>query len=325
MKAVVYERYGAPEVLALRDVAKPIPNDNEILVRVIATTVTSADTRVRSLRIPLGFKTFGRLAFGLTRPRQRVLGSEFAGKVASVGRSVTTFKNGDSVYGSTGIRMGCHAEYLCVSASGAVALKPAALSFAEAASLPFGGSTALDFFKRSNIKPGERVLINGASGSVGTAAVQLAKYHGAHVTGVCSAANMSLVMSLGADAVVDYAREDFAARGNKYEVIVDTVGNAPIARSKAALVRGGRLLLVLCSLPDMLRAPLISFASQTKVIVLPATERLEYVRLLGELAVAGKIKAVIDRQYDISQIVEAHRYVDQGHKRGNVVISVGVV
>ncbi len=322
MKAIVYDRYGPPEVLRIDEVPKPVPKDNEILIKVHATTVTSGDWRLRSLNVPTGFKLISRLFFGVLRPRQPILGTELAGVVEAVGKDVTAFKVGDSVFAFSGASMGCYAEYKCVPQDGPVAIKPDNLTFEEAAALSFGGTTALHFFRKTNLKSGEKVVINGASGGVGTAMVQLAKHFGANVTGVCSGANVEMVQSLGADFVIDYTQEDFTKNGQIYDVIIDMVGTAPYSRSKNSLEAGGRLALVLSSLPDLLAAPWISLMSDKKVIAGPAAERPEDVKLLGELAEAGRFKPVIDRQYPFEHIVEAHQYVDAGHKRGNVIITL---
>lgn len=278
---------------------------------------------MRSLEMPRGFGLLGRLAIGIGGPRKPILGSELAGDVEAVGRAVTSYKVGDQVFAFSGIGLGCHAEYKCFPASGAVALKPPNLSFEQAASLSFGGATMLDFFQRGDLRHGERVLVNGASGTVGSAAVQLARHFGAHVTGVCSTANLDLVQSIGADEVIDYTRRDFAQSNAPFDVIVDTVGNAPLARSGPALSRGGRLLLILASLPDLLKAPWHALSSGKRVIAGPAAERPEYIRLLGQLAAAGRFTPVIDRCYPFEQMIDAHRHVDRGHKRGSVVITFG--
>lgn len=272
--------------------------------------------------MPAGFGFLGRLVFGLTGPRQPILGTELAGDVESVGKSVTRFVAGDQVYAFTGARMGCYAEYKCIPQDAAVAHKPTNLSYEQAAALSFGGATALDFFRRGKLQSGERVLVNGASGGVGTAMVQLAKHLGAKVTGVCSTANLELVRSLGANHVIDYTKQDFAASGESYDVIVDTAGTAPFARSRGSLARDGRLLLVLSGISDLLKAPWVSITGNKKIVAGPAGERAEDVRLLGEIAAAGRFTPFIDRRYPFEQIVEAHRYVDQGHKRGNVVIAI---
>lgn len=321
MRAIIYEKYGSPDVLEIRDLEKPTPRAREILIKSYATTVTSADWRVRSLTVPFGFGFISRLVFGISKPRQPILGTELAGVVESIGKDVTKFKVGDEVFAFSGARMGCHAEYKCMSEDGAVVLKPRNLTFDEAAALSFGGSTALDFFKRAKLKRGESVLINGASGCVGTAAVQLARYLGADVTGVCSTANMELVRSLGA-AVVDYTVDDFTKSDKAYDIIMDTAGTAPYSRCKRSLKEGGRLLLVLAGLPDMLSAAWVPLTSSKKVVAGPASERVEDLRFLAALAEAGQFKPVIDRRYPFEEIREAHRYVDAGHKRGSVVVTL---
>ncbi|OGB23647.1 MAG: Zn-dependent oxidoreductase [Burkholderiales bacterium RIFCSPLOWO2_02_FULL_57_36] len=322
MKAIVYERYGSPDVLQLKDVEKPIPKDNEVLIRLHATTVTSGDWRVRSLNVPIGFRLISRLVLGVWRPRQPILGTELAGEIESVGKDVSKFKAGDQVFAFSGVGMGCHAEYKCMPEDAAVALKPSNLTYVEAAALSFGGTTALDFFRRGKLQRGEKILINGASGGVGTAAVQLASYFGAEVTGVCSTSNVELVRSLGADHVIDYTAEDFTRNGETYDVIVDTVGTAPFSRSKGSLKERGRLLMVLGGLPDMLMIPWVSMTSTNKVIAGPAAERAEDLLFLAGLAQAGHFKPVIDRRYPFEQLAEAHRYVDTGRKKGNVVVTL---
>lgn len=322
MKAVVCERYGPPEVLRLAETAKPQPRADELLIRIHATTVTSADRRIRAMDAPQGFGLLMRLAFGMSRPRQPVLGSELAGVVEAVGGAVRDFRPGDRVFAFADARMGCHAEYRCMPGKGAVAPIPANMDFAQAAALSFGGTTALSFFRRANLQPGERVLINGASGGVGTAAIQLARHLGAEVTAVCSAANAGLVTSLGAVRVIDYAREDFAQSGEHWDVIMDTVGTAPYARASAALRPGGRLLAVLAGLPDMLTTPLRARLEGKRVIAGPAVGSAEDLRHLAGLAAAGVFLPVIDREFPLERIVDAHRHVDTGRKRGNVIINV---
>ena len=322
MKAVVYEAYGSPDVLRFEEVVKPTPKDNEVLIKIHATTVTSADCRLRSLNVPRGFGLISRLVFGITKPRQPILGTELAGDIESIGKSVKKFKVGDPVFANSGLGLAAHAEYKCMPEDGAIALKPTCLSYDEAAAMSFGGMTALDFFRRGKLQRGDKLLINGASGSVGTAAVQLAEYFGAEVTGVCSAANMDLVRSLGAAHVIDYTREDFTRNGEIYDLIVDTAGTAPFSRSKNSLKEKGRLLLVLAGLPDMLPIPWVSITTRKKIIAGPAKERAEDLRFLAELAEAGTFKPVIDRRYLFEQMAEAHRYVDTGRKKGNVVITV---
>jgi len=320
MKVIVYTKYGPPDVLQLKEVAKPTPKDNEVLIKIYATTVTSGDWRARSLEVPVGFGLISRLYFGVLRPRQPILGTELAGEVESVGKDVKKFKVGDQVFAFSGASMGCYAEYKCMPEDGAVALKPANLTYDDAAAISFGGTTALDFFRRAKLQSEEKVLINGASGGVGTAMVQLARHFGAVVTGVCSTANMELVRSLGANHVIDYTKEDFTENGETFDIIVDTVGTAPFSRSKGSLKDKGRLLLVLGGLPDMLRIPWVSMTSSKKVIAGPASERAEDLHFLATLAEEGEFTPVIDRRYPFEQIAEAHSYVDTGHKKGNVVI-----
>ena len=322
MKAFVCKKYGPPEVLQLEEVDKPTPNDNEVLIDIHATTVTSGDWRVRSLIVPIGFGLITRLVLGVSKPRQPILGTELAGVVVSVGKAVNKFKVGDAVFAFSDMAMGCYAEYKCMPQDGALALKPPNLSFDEAAALSFGGTTALSFFRRGKLQRGESVLINGASGAVGTAAVQLAKHFGAQVTGVCSTANVEWVKSLGADHVVDYTRDDFTLNRKTYDVIVDTAGTAAFSRCKSSLTKKGRLLMVLGGLPQMLQSPWVSMTSDKKIIAGPALSRAEDLRFLAELAVAGEFKPVIDRRFPFEQMVQAHRHVDTGRKKGNVVVTL---
>jgi NADPH:quinone reductase-like Zn-dependent oxidoreductase len=328
VKAYAHDRFGPPEVLQLKDFPTPVPGEHEVLVRIRATTVTSGDWRVRSLEVPRGFGLLSRLALGFSGPRRPILGSELSGEIEAVGRAVTRFRVGDPVFGFTGTRMGCHAEYRCLPEEGhgrkdeAVALKPANLSHEEAAAQSFGGTTALSFLRKAKLQRGEKVLVVGASGGVGTAAVQLARHLGARVTGVCSTANLELVRSIGADRVIDYRKEDFTRNGERYDVIVDTTGTAPFSRCEGSLAEGGRLLVVLGSLPEMLRAPWVSLTSTKKVIGGVASWGVEDLRLLASLAEAGHYRPVIDRRYRFEEMVEAHRHVDAGHKRGSVVVTV---
>lgn len=323
MKAAIVERYGAPEVVKLADLPKPVPAEGEVLIRIRATAVNSGDSRVRALRVPAGLGLVVRFSMGFFRPRQPVLGFDLAGEVEAVGRNVTRFRPGDRVAGTAGgFTFGCHAEYKCLSESGTLVTIPDSLGFEEAVSLFFGGATALYFFNRSGLKPGESVLVNGASGAVGTMAVQIAKQMGAEVTGVTSTRNIELVHSLGADHVIDYTKADFARAGRRYDVIMDNVGNAPYARSKRALKPGGRFLLVIGNLPQMIssgfRKNVISSSMDDKEAVNAAVYR----RLL-DMAASGVIRPVIDRTYPLERIVEAHAYVETGHKRGSVVVTVG--
>ncbi len=322
MQAVICDQYGPPDGLQLFEVNKPAPERGEVLIKVDATTVSSGDWRVSSLNVPRGFGLLMRLALGWHGPRQPILGTEFAGVVEAVGADGGQFKAGDAVFGFTDMAMGCHAQYLCMPQSGALALKPANLSDAQAAALSFGGTTALSFFRRGQLKRGDQLLINGASGAVGTAAVQLAKHFGAEVTAVCSTANLALMKSLGATHVIDYTQQDFTKNGKAYDVIMDTAGTAPFAHCEASLKVGGRLLMVLADLPSMLKIPWIALTRRKKLIAGPAKGRAEDIRLLAELAEKGQFMPVIDRSYPLAQIAEAYRYVATGRKCGNVVITV---
>ncbi|MBC7545383.1 MAG: NAD(P)-dependent alcohol dehydrogenase [Candidatus Sericytochromatia bacterium] len=322
MKAATYVQYGSPDVVTVTEVPRPMPQDHDVLIRVHATTVTTGDWRARSLQLPKGFGFLGRLVFGFSKPRQPILGTELAGEIVAVGKGVSRFTVGDRVFAFTGAGMGCHAEYKCMPEDGMLSLMPANFSYEEAAAIGFGGTTALRFLRQAKIKGGDRVLINGASGGVGTAAVQLAKHFGADVTGVCSTGNVTLVTSIGADRVIDYTREDVTQNGETYDIIIDTVGTLPFARSKGSLAKGGRLLLVFGTMNDLLLIPWVSMTSTHKVIGGPARLRPEDLTFLARLAESGEFKPVIGRRYPFEQIAEAHRYVDTGHKQGNVVISL---
>ncbi len=323
MRAAVYERYGPPDVVEIREVPTPVPGPGEVLIKVRATTVSTGDWRARSLEMPPGFGPFGRLAFGITRPRQPILGTELSGVVAATGDGVTALRVGDEVFAFADARMGSHAEYRCMAAEGLVARKPGNLSFEQAAALSFGGMTMLNFYRRGVLARGERVLVNGASGSVGSAAVQLALHLGAEVTAVCSGANVEMVRALGAHEVIDYTRADFAANGKQYDVIVDTVGNAGYARVERSLAKGGRLLVVLGGFADLLLAPLTGRTRGHRVIAGPALARVEDLHRLAEIATAGGFTPLIDQVYPFERIVDAHRRVETGRKRGSVVVRIG--
>jgi len=325
MKAIVYTEYGPPDVLRLAEVEKPTPKDNEVLIRIDATTVTTGDCNARgSVFVPPGFGFVQRLVFGLRRPKRTILGLDFAGVIEAIGNDVTLFKKGDQVFGSTGTRMSAYAEYVCMPEDGSVAIKPANLTYEEAAAVPFGAITALYFLRdKGKVQHGQKVLINGASGGVGTYAVQLARYYEAEVTGVCSTTNLELVKSLGADTVVDYTKEDFTTGGEIYDMILDTeVGKTSFSRCRDALNREGLYLAVAGGLGVFLQMAWTAMRGGKKVVAGAALERKEDLLFLKELIEAGKIKPVIDRCYPLEQMAEAHRYVDKGHKKGNVVITV---
>jgi NADPH:quinone reductase-like Zn-dependent oxidoreductase len=323
MKAIACTHYGPPEVLQLQEVEKPVPRDNEVLVQVYATAVTSGDARVRSFSVPLSFWLLARLELGLSKPKRAILGSVFAGEVEAVGKAVKRFQPGDQVFGSTGNDFGAYAEYVCLPETGALAIKPANMTFEEAAALPWGGMTALYFLRKGKLHRGQHVLIYGASGSVGTAAVQLARYFGAAVTGVCSAAHVELVKSLGAETVIDYTQEDFSTSGVTYDVIFDAVGKSSFAGCMRSLKQAGIYLQAVAAPALSVRMRWTALTSGKTLLGGTAVPKAEDMRYLKELAEAGKIQLVIDRCYPLEQMAEAHRYVDTGHKKGNVVITVG--
>jgi NADPH:quinone reductase-like Zn-dependent oxidoreductase len=326
MRAMVATNYGPPEVLQLRGWAKPVAKANEILVRVRATTVSAGDSRMRSFTVPAVIWFPARLQLGLKRLRNPILGMELAGDVEAVGKDVRRFRAGDRVFASTlPHAFGAYAEYKCLPEDGAVAAMPPNASYEEAAGLAIGASTALYFLEAADIRPGQRVLIYGASGAVGTFAVQIARHYGAQVTGVCSTANVALVKSLGADEVIDYTREDPAAspatRGGTFDVVFDAVGKTSLSRWLGALAPKGRFLNV-GMLGDPLSRRWYATTTGRQVIGGTATPTREQFDRLGELSEAGRLRTVIDRRYPLEQMVEAHRYVDGGHKRGSVAIAV---
>ncbi len=324
MKAVIYEKYGPPEVLEFREIEKPAPRDNEVLVKVAATTVTVADSRMRGFIVPPTYWLPARIALGIRKPKKEILGMELAGEIEATGKAVTRFKPGDPVFASTFEHgYGAYVEYKCLPEDGLLAAMPANSTFEEAAAIPLGGRTALYFLRAAKIQPGQKILIYGASGSVGTFAVQLAKTFGAQVTGVCSSANLGLVRSLGADQVIDYTREDFTKNGQTYDVVFDAVGKAPYSGSIRALKRGGTYLQAVSSPGISLRMLWTGLTGGVKTVGGGPPPEPRDLIFLKELIEAGAIRPVIDRCYPFEQIVEAHRYVDKGHKKGNVAITVG--
>ena len=324
MKAVVQTKYGSPEVLQLKEVEKPAPKDNEIQVRIYATSVTAAHCAMRK-----GPPLFGRLFTGLTRPKNPIPGTDFAGEIEAVGKDVKLFKEGDQVFGASDLGGGCYAEYICLPEEEVLAIKPANMTYEEATAIIDGAITALPFLRdKGNRKSGQKVQINGASGSVGSAAVQLARYFGAEVTGVCSTANLEMVKSLGAEKVIDYTQEDFTQSGQTYDIIFDTVGKSSFSRCKGSLTEKGIYLNPVLGLSILLPMVSTSMIGSKKAIFMlagmkPSSEKNEDLLLIRELVEAGKIKPVIDRCYPMAQIAEAHRYVEKGHKKGNVIINVG--
>ena len=324
MKAAICTVYGAPDVVRILDVPDPVAKPNELLVRVCAATVSSGDARIRGSNFPSGFTLPARLVFGMRRPRRKILGTELAGVVEFAGTNVTRFRSGDRVFFFSDTSMGCHCELKTVPEDGLVARIPAGFTFEEAASISFGGTTALYFLRDlGKLERGQRVLVIGASGAVGTAAVQLAKYFGANVTGICSAANAGLVSSLGADNVIDYTQEDFAQRNEQWDIVLDTVGGASLAQCRRVLFPTGRLLLAVAGLRDMLQAPFQSQSNGVTIAAGTAAARLDDIGELQRLCESGAFRPVIDRTYPLARIVEAHARVDTGRKVGSVVVTPG--
>ena len=327
MKAIVYEKYGPPEVLQLREVEKPAPKDNEVLVKVHATTVTKYDCWMRSSTAPTGFGILMRIASGIRKPKQPILGTELAGEIEAVGKNVTLFRKGDQVFAYQGMNLGAYAEYICLPENGVLALKPINMTFEEAAVVQQGALTALFFLRKGNIRRGQKVLIFGASGGVGLFSVQLAKYFGAEVTGVCSTTKLELVKSLGADKVIDYTKEDFTKRGETYDIIFDTVDKSPFSGSIRSLKKEGFYLFATFGLPRLFRILWFKLTSSKKQLRIPVSDGLlkettEDLIFLKELIEARKLKAVIDRRYPLEKAAEAHRYVETGQKKGHVVITL---
>lgn len=332
MKAIVYTEYGAPDVLQLNEVAQPTPKDNELLIKVHATSVNYGDLVARDFghltprkfNMPALFWLLARLHFGFGKPKVNILGSEFAGEVAAIGKDVTAFKVGDRVFGYLGQNMGAYAEYLCVPEDGVVAFKPANMSDEEAVTVPSGGMTALHILRTADIQPGQQVLINGASGGIGSFAVQLAKVAGAEVTGVCGTPRLEFVKALGADKVIDYTREDFTRNGETYDLIFDVLGRSSFARCKNSLKPGGRYVLASFKTKQLLQMLWTRVSgSSRKVLCVLSPQKTADLIALKDLIEAGKIKSVVDRSFPLEQTAAAHQYVEAGRKQGYVVITVG--
>jgi NADPH:quinone reductase-like Zn-dependent oxidoreductase len=322
MKAIVYTKYGPPEVLQLQEVEKPTPRDNEVLIRIYAATVTKYDCWMRSCTAPTGFGLLMRIASGIRKPKKPILGTELAGEIEALGKDITQFKKGDQVIGYPGMSMGAYAEYICLPEDGALAIKPVNMTYEEAAAVLQGALTALFFLRKANIQRGQKVLVFGASGGVGLFAVQLAKYFGTEVTGVCSTTKLELVKSMGADKVIDYTKEDFTKRGETYDIIFDTLGKSPFSGSKRSLKKEGLYIFATFGLPRLFRILWLKLTSSKKAITGLLEEKTEDLIFLRELFEAEKLKAVIDRRYPLEKAAEAHRYVETGRKKGNVVITL---
>jgi NADPH:quinone reductase-like Zn-dependent oxidoreductase len=322
MKAIVYTHYGPPDVLQLKEVEKPSPKENEILVKVKATTVTAGDIRSRSFTVPLSVWLPARITLGFRQPKKTILGLELAGEIESVGENVKLFKEGDQVFAASLAGFGAYAEYKCLPEDGPVSIKPNDITFEEAAAIPIGARTALFYLRKANIQSGQKVLVYGASGSVGTYAVQIAKYFGTKVTGVCSTTNVELVKSLGADEVIDYTAEDFSSTGETYDVIFEAVNKSSFSACMKSLKKHGTYINVTEPLPSV-RMLWTKLTNSHKLILgQNSPETSEALNYLKELVEAGTLKVVIDRYYAFEEIVEAHKYVEKGHKKGNVVITM---
>ena len=317
MKAIELTKYGAPEYLQMKEVEKPSPKDNEILIKIHATSVSSGDARMRRAD-----PFIIRLIFGFKRPRKPVLGVVVAGEIEAIGKTVSNYEIGDQVFGSSGMSFGAHAEYVSVREDAVLALKPSNMTYEEAAAIPFGATASLHFLRIANIQQGQKVLIYGASGALGTMAVQLAKNYGAELTAVCSTSNVELMKSLGADEVIDYTKEDFTKNGKNYDVIFDTIGKSPFRKSLRSLNKDGHLLLANAGISTMIGGAITSIFISKKIVSGVIKETVEDMNFFKHLIEKGKLKAVIDRIYTLKQIVEAHTYVDMGHKKGNVVIAI---
>ncbi|ULQ56237.1 NAD(P)-dependent alcohol dehydrogenase [Flavihumibacter rivuli] len=317
MKAAVYTQYGTPDVFQIREVADPNLKENEILVRIHSTAVNSGDVRLRKAD-PFAV----RFVFGILKPKINILGSVFSGEIERIGSNVTKFKAGEQVFGHTDMKFGAYAEYICMPEDGSLSLKPAALSHEEAAAIPFGGVTALHFIKKALIREKQKILVIGASGAVGSAAVQLAKSYGANVTGVCSTNNKDLVKSIGANQVIDYTKEDFTKNGESYDLIFDTVNSISVLKASRSLTENGIIILSAAGMYEMLSGIWLNIKSNKKAITGIVKHNASDLNFLKELVETSRFKPVIDRTYELDNIAEAHAYVEKGHKRGNVIITI---
>ena len=330
MKAIVSTEYGTPDVLQLKEVVKPTPKDNEVLIRVHASSVNFGDLMARNFKavsprkfnMPFIFWLPSKISFGLRKPNITILGNELAGEIESVGKDVKRFKKGDRVFGYPGLSFGAYAEYVCLPENGVLAIKPTNMTYEEAAVVPYGAIMALNLLRKANIQPRRKVLVNGASGGIGSAAVQIAKHFGAEVTGVCGTPRLEFVKSLGADHVIDYTKEDFTQNGKTYDFIFDILGKGSFSRVKHSLKPNGILLFASFKMKHLLQMLWTSMIGGRKVICALAPGSVEDLISVKELIEAGKLKAVIDRCYPLEQTAEAHRYVEQGRKQGNVVIAI---
>jgi len=323
MKAIVWTKYGPPGVLQFKELNKPVPKDNEILIKVHAATVTAGDCELRRFDIPIGFWLFVRIIMGIKKPRIKILGQELAGEIESAGKKVKHFKKGDPVFAATEMRLGAYAEYACLPGKCTMAVKPVNMSYEEAATIPTGGLNALHFLRKGEIRSGQRVLILGAGGSIGTYAVQIAKSYRAHITCVDSGNKLQMLLSIGSDQVIDYTKEDFTKNGVIYDLIIDVVGKSSFSRNVRSLSKNGHYILGNPKLKWKIKGLWISLTTHKKIISALASYHQEDLIFLKELVEAGKIKSVIDRKYPLEKTAEAHSYVETGQKMGNVVISIG--
>ena len=330
MKAIVYTEYGPPDVLQFKEVEKPNPKEDEVLIRIHAASLNFGDiaarnfgnTSHRDFFMPLPFYLIGGLQFGFSKPKNRILGNEFAGKIEAVGSDVTAYKPGDQVFGYPGPKMRCYAEYLCLPEDGPLGLMPANMSFEEAAVVPYSALMAMDLLRKVEIQPGQQVLINGASGGIGSGVLQLAKHYGAEVTGVCGTPRLGFVESLGADKVIDYTKEDFTQNGETYDLIVDVLGKSSFSECKDSLTEAGKYVMTSFKMRDFVDMFRTSLGGSKKAMCAILVAKSEDLVLTKELAESGKLKAVIDKSFPLEQTADAHRYMESGQKKGNVVITM---